>query len=55
MHVPVILCSTLGEDIKAFESQLAHYGVVRVCDKAELTPDKLRRVVRESLAVKAAS
>jgi DNA-binding response OmpR family regulator len=55
MHVPVILCSTIGEDLQKFEDQLSHYGVVRVCDKADLTPGSLRRVVRVSLAAKAAS
>ena len=55
MHVPVVLCSTLGRDIEAYASQLAHYGVVQVCDKAELTPEGLRRVIREALAAKASS
>ena len=50
MRVPVILCSTIGRDIQMYESQLAHYGVVKVCDKADLTPETLRRTVREALA-----
>jgi DNA-binding response OmpR family regulator len=55
MQLPVILCSTLGEEIKRYAPQLEHYGVAKVCDKAELTPEGLRRAVRETLAGKAAS
>lgn len=49
MKVPVVLCSTLGDDLKRYASQLTHYGVVAICDKAVMTPATLRRTVREAM------
>jgi CheY-like chemotaxis protein len=48
--IPIILCSTIGEEIKPYGEQLRHYGVVNIVDKSELTPDILVRTVREVLA-----
>jgi len=50
--IPVVLCSTIGDELRRYETQLANYGVVRICDKATLTPESLRRAVHESLAVR---
>ena len=54
-HIPVILCSTIGNDLDAYAEQLEHYGVVRVCDKADITPQSLQRIAREAMAARKAS
>lgn len=47
VKIPIILCSTIGDDIKIYGEQFRHYGVVKICDKAELTPQSLLRIVKE--------
>ena len=48
--IPVVLLSTIGSDLQELAEKLAHYGVVKICDKAEVTPASLRRVVQEAIA-----
>jgi hypothetical protein len=45
-HIPVILCSALDHDVLS-QTRLHEYGVVRVLDKATLTPDSLDLAIKE--------
>lgn len=47
-QIPVIICSNLTHDAVAAE-RLHHYGVVRVLDKATVTPDSLELAVKDVL------
>jgi len=48
-HIPVILCSSLDHDVLS-EARLHEYGVVRVLNKATLTPDSLDLAIKECVA-----
>lgn len=49
-QIPVILITSLAGEIKDMTSQLSHYGVRRVLDKATMTPDDLSASLRAVLA-----
>ncbi len=48
MHVPVIVCSNLAENVDS--EQLKQYGVLRMIDKTTMVPDDVVTAVRAVLA-----
>lgn len=48
-RIPVVLCSALDYDVLT-RNRLHEYGVVKVLDKASLTPDSLDLAVKECAA-----
>lgn len=49
MNIPVIICSSLASTMTLEE--LAPYGVVKILDKATVTPQELKTAVQQALSV----